>query len=617
MQTVAEQLGKRNLEAFRPHSTLVSADALGVEIELEGFTDEDVTTANRHLNPLWVSHRDGSLRNGGIEFVTSGGLGGEQLHQAYKRIVHCLETHVNYDATWRCSTHMHINMLDFTIPQVVKFLLAYTASEPILFEHNGAYRRSSNFCTPVADSMAFHKKLIGRLTPDTISSRWGAQSCNKYTALNLQPLFGDGRSCPPLGTVEFRGGRPMTTMEDLLVQTNLLLSIKEFAKTHEGTVDDFMGLLNEGVYARIFNNGTAEQFRHIPVEVLEEAVVNAWVLLKSHNKGLAEYSSRRAVEEQAIAVQRATPQMFASWNAPQPVHIPERSSDVVQPFWMLSGPPVIACIEDIGGEAINWPRLHGGWGSLCAMSKANQGVTGRVILIEHGFSARQANMIVLNWMLNCDVLASEQTIHGTLLRALRHKVQHPRFSAVETYTVAAVGNTGEMASIAARNISGTFAVNYREALSATALGQLFSALTIGEHSSDRRIALHLQRISVRVRGLTVLKEALARRSSLVDSPDQVQISGSLPVSTLRFLLRWAQLPSIDHVHPQDLMKYDRTCRAMDIVWENGLLVPVHMDALPHCNVVYFTDRIEDHMGLYVSDETRDTRTNTWSTLAIH
>ena len=152
MQNIGEQLGYGALEDFRPHPALITTDAVGVELELEGFTNGDIEIARSHLNPLWTITSDGSLRNGGVEFITTGGKGGETLHQAYERITTCLRECVNYDASWRCSTHMHINMLDFTVNQAARFMLVYAACEPVLFELAGNLRRSSNFCTPLARS---------------------------------------------------------------------------------------------------------------------------------------------------------------------------------------------------------------------------------------------------------------------------------------------------------------------------------------------------------------------------------------------------------------------------------------------------------------------------------
>lgn len=284
MQSVGEQLGIGNLQNFRPHAALVSADAVGVELELEGFNARSVEEAQSHLHPLWTTTQDGSLRNGGVELITNGGLGGEQLHAAFERVASLLER-INYDASWRCSTHMHINMRDFTVNQVVRFMLVYAACEPVLFSHCGKFRYSSNFCVPIADSLPFHKKLISRLYDNVVKSRAAAQHTVKYTAMNFQPLFGDGRNRPALGTVEFRGGRPITTVPEFTLQANLLLSIKQYVRDFKGSEDEMLTALNEGVLNTVYANGCAAELT-VDTSELDEALVHAWMLLKSYQKGM-------------------------------------------------------------------------------------------------------------------------------------------------------------------------------------------------------------------------------------------------------------------------------------------------------------------------------------------
>jgi hypothetical protein len=297
MQSVGEQLGIGNLENFRPHPALVSADAVGVELELEGFTSRSTEEAQRHLHPLWTTTQDGSLRNGGVELITNGGLGGEQLHSAFERVASLLER-INYDASWRCSTHMHINMRDFTVNQVVRFMLVYAACEPVLFAHCGKFRYSSNFCVPIADSMPFHKKLISRLYDNVVRSRTAAQHTVKYTAMNFQPLFGDGRNRPALGTVEFRGGRPMTTTAEFVLQANLLLSIKQFVRESTETEPEMLTRLNEGVLNTVYANGCAAELT-VDAGELDEALVHAWILLKSYQKGMKQPQQKTPSEAMA------------------------------------------------------------------------------------------------------------------------------------------------------------------------------------------------------------------------------------------------------------------------------------------------------------------------------
>ena len=234
---------------------------------------------------MWTSHHDGSLRNGGAEFVTNGGLGGLALYNAFERICHLLEREIEYQDTFRCSTHMHVNMLDFTIPQVVKFLLVYTACEPYLFAHCGSYRRSSNFCVPVGDSLPFHKSLIANLFDDACARRMSSSRVtNKYTALNLRPLFGD-EHISPIGTVEFRGGRPMTTIGEYLLQANLLLAIKKYVREGPEDAEELLRGMGDTVTGSVYSRELVSDL-NVPTLELEEAMLEAWSLLKAYQEGM-------------------------------------------------------------------------------------------------------------------------------------------------------------------------------------------------------------------------------------------------------------------------------------------------------------------------------------------
>lgn len=278
MQTVAQQLGKQQLNTFEESPLLVSADALGIELELEGFTETTRHRAASVLGDRWIVERDGSLRNGGIEFITNGGLGGVELERAIVGLTAFL-SETPHDVTFRCSTHMHINMLDFTIPQVVRFILVYTAIEPYLFRIAGNYRYSSNFCTPVAESIPFHKNILSQMHES--AARFGnpLRYCNKYTALNISPLFYDPRSGRSMGTLEFRGGRAMTTNDELFKQCNILLSIKKYVREFNGNEEQLLDSISSGVIGTVTPPMDSME---IAEEDRERALMNAWALLKSY-----------------------------------------------------------------------------------------------------------------------------------------------------------------------------------------------------------------------------------------------------------------------------------------------------------------------------------------------
>ena len=549
--------------------------------------------ARAHLSPLWTIVSDGSLRNGGVEFITTGGKGGETLHQAYERITTCLRDRVNYDASWRCSTHMHLNMLDFTCNQVARFMLVYAACEPVLFELAGASRRSSNFCTPLADSLVFHKKLIARLYDDTVASRAASANTSKYTALNFQPLFGNS-NVRPLGTIEFRGGRPMTTMEELLLQTNILLSIKEFVRSFSGTEEEMLVKLSEGVFNTVFQNGCAASLDTVRVDDLEACLIHSWLLLKSYQQGMTEQSSRpkrggglnpfptdwglttgTTVE---APVARAVPRGRA--RAEQALGaMAQRINDA--PYWTAATPTrgqVYTSVDYTSasfGSSMNaalWPRLHQHLGRLQSesVSRMEKAETMVSVLSDPAYRSRLSSMeakkTAINWVLK-PPLSGEVSPIGTILRAVMNKSQ------------GGLNNTECLdASMNGANqpllFDASVRVDYTSVIPSSSLER------IAEWFHYPRGMLNNTAIWNTLLHSTV---TLINKNVLVDTFERLGNTGagawrSCPdrISVLQayYLFRICNVRSEDYVRPQDLPMYDGITQTLQVLLLHGLAFPV-------------------------------------------
>lgn len=583
---------------FRSHPALVTPDAVGVELELEGFTSEAIRTATSHLNPLWAVTTDGSLRNGGVEFITAGGLGGERLYGAYERMVSLLDR-VNYDASWRCSTHMHVNMLDFTVNQVARFMLVYAACEPIVFQHCGAFRRSSNFCTPVGDSIPFHKALISRLYDDVVSNRGAANQCNKYTALNFLPLFGDGRT-RALGTVEFRGGRPMVSMEDLLLQTNLLLSMKHFVRTFEGTEEQMLARLNDGVHNVVFLNGIADTLQ-VNGQDLEDSLIHSWLLLKAYQEGMSRprparptappgrgpslsdlvRPSRAAMvldedfNNQVLAIQEAVNHLgFQSSGRPRSSMQAFRGTDYQA--------------EVSGFTQAQWPRLYD---YIEDLQNVNRGIErmaefAYMVMIDGNFqwslNENDALRAVTMWKLERDS-TNEQTPFGTVIRAINTRRRLGATPGVNTECV-----VNNLTTVNQPHVLGAIARNVNFLASMTSEQRSAAGMLMGiprARLTNKRIWNFLVDQTVNVRAPRALRDCLAMTTGI-----QYDFAAQRwnPLY-LRFLLKWAVRTSAQHVMIDDLEVYDKVNGLADILTEAGLQFPVLLRRGPrHPHKVYIT-----------------------------
>ena len=534
---------------------------------MEGFTARSSEEAQRHLHPLWTTTQDGSLRNGGVELITNGGLGGEQLYAAFER-VHSLLERINYDASWRCSTHMHINMRDFTVNQVVRFMLVYAACEPVLFAHCGKFRFSSNFCVPIAESLPFHKKLISRLYDNVVKSRSAAQHTVKYTAMNFQPLFGDGRSRPALGTVEFRGGRPMTTTPEFVLQANLLLSIKQFVRESTDKEEEMLTRLNEGVMNTVYANGCAAELTPDQAE-MDEALVHAWMLLKSYQKGMkqpqakstpdlaATLASLRASPGSAQAMDRLSPSQIAAlgfWNAGDlsagrqviPLDVTRQSHIRYMDFCERTG------------EQSDPDRRPTSAQAMVDMAQ--------ILRSEFRFSEDVSCNTAAMWLLNTYDAATfgypparparviawlvRETQRGqvTWVHPLRPLTNQPRFT------------------------WGSARFNYLEVLTDTEKRDIHRHTGASTH---RDIYRWLLTSEVRIKQVDTLVQALHGRGFTgVSFPTGASGTQMCQAALLMYLLKVADLPSINHVHASHRALYDKVSFVVDTLHEHSLCVPI-------------------------------------------
>lgn len=563
MQSVGEQLGIGNLEDFRPHSALVSACAVGVELELEGFTSRSTTEAQSHLHPLWSVTTDGSLRNGGVELITNGGLGGERLYAAFERVASLLER-INYDASWRCSTHMHINMRDFTVNQVARFMMVYAACEPVIFAHCGAFRYSSNFCVPLADSLPFHKKLIARMWDDVISTRLAASATVKYTAMNFQPLFGDGRGRPALGTVEFRGGRPMTTVDDFVLQANLLLSIKEFVKNSTDTEAEMLTRLNEGVLSTVYHTGCAAAL-DVNQSILDEALVHSWMLLKSYQRGMKSPAPQKkssntfsAAAEEALASLRRTPSGQAVVERLSPEQI-ERLG-----YWNAGDMRYGDTVQGTGGDpdTSRWREAVTAWTNPETSLKDQAIILARVLRTDFRISEDHACITAARWYMNTlDSQSRNQASPKPWLICRRQKQANTQGI---PYWVLADTNYQRQP----RFTWGAANFNYLQEVHLNAGRQDLIRMTGASRNSV--IFDFILNTNVRVKGQRVLFERIME----LGIPTNTLIeTNKCQAAYLIYLLRYAGLRSVDHVHAQDLSAYDRVDACVNILLEHGMSVP--------------------------------------------
>lgn len=176
---------------------------IGIEIEMEGTGPLGVQVKG------WDNHEEGSLRapggegRGGIEYVTHGPVAFEIICQAVDRLASELKNNgciVDLNAH-RTSTHLHLNVQQLRLIEVLGYLTVFTAVEPLFLNLCGDDRDGNAFCLSsheTGDLPDYFKNICASI--ERLRDGVGFESYHqrgKYASLSTFRLH-------DLGTVECR-----------------------------------------------------------------------------------------------------------------------------------------------------------------------------------------------------------------------------------------------------------------------------------------------------------------------------------------------------------------------------------------------------------------------------
>lgn len=230
MTTVAQFFGHRQSSVGAPHPKIAFNANVGIELEVEEVNYLEV--------PYWNCTEDGSLRNG-CELVCSEPYSGETLYNA----IDALSTAVSNSAaqgTWRCSTHVHLDVRDCDSTVLKKIIVGWAFYERLLFKCSGFHRYRSNFCPAfaVVQAQLINAASAFNYDGERFYSRL-VDNWDKYTSLNLLPLA-------QFGSVEFRVSEPKWKRSNLINLVNRYLTIKKLAvENRDLSLEAYVELLKE------------------------------------------------------------------------------------------------------------------------------------------------------------------------------------------------------------------------------------------------------------------------------------------------------------------------------------------------------------------------------------
>lgn len=223
----------QNLKLGRPYQFSNPKTLIGVEVEVE-----NVLLINPNIPLLfWGIKEDGSLRNHGKEFVTPGVLSVNFLEAALQQLFQGLNNDIDF--SHRTSIHFHMDVRQFTLQQLVSFVLIYTTVENLLFKFVGNNRRTNIFCVPITET-----GLMEHMGDDPKRFMWAIdKSWMKYTAFNLLPVTTQG-------SVEFRHMPGTSNVNKLLGWVEMLSRLKTFVYKHpyDFIVNEILHLNSNSMY---------------------------------------------------------------------------------------------------------------------------------------------------------------------------------------------------------------------------------------------------------------------------------------------------------------------------------------------------------------------------------
>lgn len=205
-----------------PTTTVIpsSQQKLGIEIEVENVRhlELDGLPAKKY----WGVTGDGSLRNGGVEFVSKVLLAEEAdpALQAFYSLWKTKNMHTNI----RCGIHVHMNCLNLMIPDLAGIFTTYALLEPFLMSYCGDLREENIYCVPWYRSTVEADKaavLVKDPKERFMVLRQAVSHACKYAALNFGPL-------QRFGTLEFRHAPTWEDIGPTTTWVNMLLRLMEY-----------------------------------------------------------------------------------------------------------------------------------------------------------------------------------------------------------------------------------------------------------------------------------------------------------------------------------------------------------------------------------------------------
>jgi hypothetical protein len=229
---------RKDVKLFESDECLpLPLELVGVELELEKLAYD----SSRGRPPdLWKEVSDGSLRDGGVEYVFREPLYGTGITDALMDMDLYLQ-HLHAAASYRTSVHVHINVSDMDVDQFLTLITLYLIFEHAFVKYHSSKREDNIFCVPFYKAPGALAQLVNifDLTRNGLESHSMVRNVferfEKYHALNLGAVLTHG-------SLEFRHMPGTCDMNKVLEWIRIIQYLKKAALSMDV---DYMRLINE------------------------------------------------------------------------------------------------------------------------------------------------------------------------------------------------------------------------------------------------------------------------------------------------------------------------------------------------------------------------------------
>ena len=212
---------------------------VGIELEFEGDGLPDYELIEHLQSPEslagWTVVRDGSLRNGGKEYVLTQPVKRSEIRHMVGGLFRTMSDHgTKIENTNRCSTHVHVNASGLKVNHITSALALWCTFGHAFIRWCGEERTHNHFCLSMQDEESLIEAWEDFVFDGVMPTKFGL----KYTALNILPLWSQG-------SLEFRCGSAPDEPDKVVYWAKMCLALVQYAADNFRNPADIASALSE------------------------------------------------------------------------------------------------------------------------------------------------------------------------------------------------------------------------------------------------------------------------------------------------------------------------------------------------------------------------------------